>query len=31
MRDEIAGLPAPSHALMLLERLAAEKRPIVSA
>jgi MGT family glycosyltransferase len=28
LRDEIAGLPAPEHAVMLLERLAAEQRPI---
>lgn len=27
MRDEIAGLPEPAHALRLLERLAAEKKP----
>ena len=31
MRDEIAALPALARALMLLERLAAEKRPLVSA
>lgn len=29
MRDEIAALPGPGHAVMLLERLAAEKRPLV--
>jgi UDP:flavonoid glycosyltransferase YjiC (YdhE family) len=28
MRDEIAALPGPAHTLMLLERLAMEKRPI---
>jgi UDP:flavonoid glycosyltransferase YjiC (YdhE family) len=28
LRDEIAALPAPAHAVMLLERLAAEHRPI---
>jgi UDP:flavonoid glycosyltransferase YjiC (YdhE family) len=26
LRDEIAALPGPAHAVMLLERLAAEKR-----
>lgn len=31
MRDEIAALPGPAHAVMLLERLAAEKRPIAAA
>jgi UDP:flavonoid glycosyltransferase YjiC (YdhE family) len=31
MRDEIAALPGPAHAVMLLERLAAEQRPLVSA
>jgi hypothetical protein len=31
MRDEIAALPEPAHALTLLERLVAEKRPLVSA
>ncbi len=31
MRDEIAALPGPEHAVMLLERLAAEKRPVFSA
>lgn len=31
MRDEIAALPEPAHAVMLLERLAAEKRPLRSA
>ncbi len=31
LRDEIAALPEPAHALMLLERLVAEKRPLVSA
>jgi UDP:flavonoid glycosyltransferase YjiC (YdhE family) len=30
-RDEIAALPGPAHAVMLLERLAAEKRPLCSA
>ena len=30
MRDEIAGLPGPEHALMLLERLEAERQPLVS-
>ena len=30
LRDEIAALPGPAHALLLLERLAAEKRPICS-
>ncbi|MCB8985265.1 MAG: glycosyltransferase family 1 protein [Ardenticatenaceae bacterium] len=28
-RDEFAALPGPDHAVRLLERLAAEKRPIV--
>jgi len=31
MRDEIAALPGPAHAIMLLERLAAEKQPVFSA
>ena len=30
MRDEIAALPGPAHAVMLLERLATEKRPLLS-
>ncbi len=30
LRDEIAALPGPAHALMLLERLAAERRPLFS-
>jgi UDP:flavonoid glycosyltransferase YjiC (YdhE family) len=30
MRDEIAALPGPAHAIMLLERLAAEKQPLFS-
>ncbi len=29
MRDEIAALPGPTHAVMLLERLVAEQRPLV--
>jgi UDP:flavonoid glycosyltransferase YjiC (YdhE family) len=28
IRDEIAALPGPEHAIMLLERLATEKRPL---
>lgn len=31
MRDEIAALPGPEHAVALLERLAAERQPIVAA
>ena len=31
LRDEIAALPGPEHAIMLLERLAARKQPILSA
>jgi UDP:flavonoid glycosyltransferase YjiC (YdhE family) len=31
LRDEIAALPGPAHAVTLLERLAAEKRPLYSA
>ncbi len=31
LRDEIAALPGPPHAVTLLERLAAEKRPLCSA
>jgi UDP:flavonoid glycosyltransferase YjiC (YdhE family) len=31
IRDEIAALPGPEHALDLLERLAAEKRPLFAA
>lgn len=30
LRDEIAGLPGPDHAVALLERLAAERRPILA-
>jgi UDP:flavonoid glycosyltransferase YjiC (YdhE family) len=30
LRDEIAALPEPEYAVMLLERLAAEKRPLIS-
>jgi MGT family glycosyltransferase len=30
MRDEIAALPEPAYAVTLLERLAGEKRPLVS-
>jgi MGT family glycosyltransferase len=31
VRDEIAALPGPEHAVALLERLVAERRPITSA
>lgn len=31
IRDEIAALPDPAHAVTLLERLAAEKQPLISA
>jgi UDP:flavonoid glycosyltransferase YjiC (YdhE family) len=31
LRDEFAALPGPAHAIRLLERLAAEKRPLLSA
>jgi len=31
MRDEIAALPPPEHAITLLERLVREKRPLLSA
>ena len=31
LRDEIAALPGPAHAVALLERLATEKRPLLSA
>jgi len=31
LRDEIAALPEVAHAVALLERLAAERRPLVSA
>jgi len=31
MRDEIAALPGPAHAVALLERLAAERRPLLSS
>ena len=31
MRDEIAALPDPAHAVRLLERLAAERQPLFSA
>jgi UDP:flavonoid glycosyltransferase YjiC (YdhE family) len=31
LRDEIAALPDSGHAVILLERLAAERRPLVSA
>jgi UDP:flavonoid glycosyltransferase YjiC (YdhE family) len=30
MRDEIAALPGPGHAVTLLERLAADKRPLIA-
>jgi len=30
IRDEVAELPGPAHAVTLLERLVAEKRPLVS-
>jgi UDP:flavonoid glycosyltransferase YjiC (YdhE family) len=30
LRDELAALPDPAYAVMLLERLAAEKRPLVA-
>jgi UDP:flavonoid glycosyltransferase YjiC (YdhE family) len=30
LRDEIAAMPAPSHAVMLLEQLAVEQRPLLS-
>jgi MGT family glycosyltransferase len=30
IRDEIAALPEPAHAVRLLERLAVEQRPLVS-
>ena len=31
VRDEMAALPGPEHAVALLERLAREKQPILSA
>ncbi|WP_326562817.1 glycosyltransferase [Micromonospora sp. NBC_01796] len=31
LRDEIAALPGPDHAVPLLERLATEKRPVLAA
>jgi len=31
VRDEIAALPGPEHALGLLERLAVERRPLLTA
>ena len=31
MRDEIAALPGPEHAVALLERLAVERQPIMAA
>ena len=30
VRDEIAALPGPEYAVALLERLAAEKQPILA-
>jgi UDP:flavonoid glycosyltransferase YjiC (YdhE family) len=30
MRDEIAALPGPDHAVTLLERLATERQPLLS-
>jgi len=30
IRDEIAGLPEPAHAMTLIERLADEKQPLLS-
>ncbi len=31
IRDEMAALPGPEHAVRLLERLAREERPILAA
>jgi UDP:flavonoid glycosyltransferase YjiC (YdhE family) len=31
MRDEIAAMPSPERAVRLLERLAAERAPLLSA
>jgi MGT family glycosyltransferase len=31
LRDEFAALPGPAHTVRLLERLAVEKRPVLSA
>jgi UDP:flavonoid glycosyltransferase YjiC (YdhE family) len=31
MRDEVAAMPGPAHAVTLLERLAAERRPLDTA
>jgi len=31
VRDEMAALPGPEHAVALLERLAAEKQPLLTA
>jgi len=31
LRDEIAALPEPAHAVRLIERLARDKRPVYSA
>ncbi|MGI8681093.1 MAG: hypothetical protein ACR2JO_02945 [Mycobacteriales bacterium] len=30
VRDEYAALPGPAHAVTLLERLAADRRPILT-
>jgi MGT family glycosyltransferase len=30
LRDEIAGLPDPAHAVTLIERLAVERRPLIA-
>jgi UDP:flavonoid glycosyltransferase YjiC (YdhE family) len=30
LRDELAALPGPEHAAALVERLAAERKPIVA-
>ncbi|HEX5547917.1 MAG TPA: nucleotide disphospho-sugar-binding domain-containing protein, partial [Ktedonobacterales bacterium] len=31
VRDEVAGLPGPEYAIALLERLAAERQPLLNA
>jgi len=31
IRDEITALPGPAHAVTLLEQLATERRPLLSA
>jgi hypothetical protein len=31
VRDDVAAMPGPEYAVALLERLAAERRPLLAA